>query len=470
MKYSTAALVTIAAVTLSSCASVPRDAGTRDVNQALALRGTPEVAWRASPAAADDESVRALLADGLTADDAVAIALVNSPRLQIALAELGVARADLIAASTVENPIFEFEIRYPGSPYRPLEFRLAQSLVGLMQLPRRRAIGRDAFESAQMRVSSEVLRFAGDVRSAYYDLLAAVQHVAHARTLFAASQLAADVALRQHAAGNITDLDLENEQAVYEQAKLDLSRAEREALLAREVLIRATGLRDASGDWQLPEAFPELPAEELPQETLEQIATEQRLDMAIARREVDLARRRVPLTRLEVLEETVIDFHFEREPSGERTRGPGIEFPIPIFDTGRAARSRAEAEYLRARHALAALEAEASSQLRSARASLAESRARVEYYRDVVVPRRQRIVELTKLQHNAMLVGIFQLLDAKKNETQALRDYVEAQREYWTARTDLDRALQGVADDTTFVPATTQGAGKRADVGSGGGH
>ena len=85
--------------------------------------------------------------------------------------------------------------------------------------------------------------------------------------------------------------------------------------------------------------------------------------------------------------------------------------------------------------------------MRAARATLAEARARVEYYRDVILPRRRRIVELTKLEHNAMLVGIFQLLQARQNEAEAESDFIEAQREYWSARTSLDRALQGIADD-----------------------
>jgi len=170
------------------------------------------------------------------------------------------------------------------------------------------------------------------------------------------------------------------------------------------------------------------------------------LDLAIARREVEIAQRSVPIARLAALGEVDVDVHFEREPSGEHTVGPGIELPIPIFNTGRAARTRAEAEYLRARHTLAALETESSSQLRAARATLDEARARVDYYRDVLLPRRRRIVELTKLEHNAMLVGIFQLLQARQNEAEAQSDYIEAQREYWSARTDLDRALQGIAE------------------------
>ena len=457
MKRNTAILSALAALLLTSCVSVPRDAGTNDVKEAIARRGCTSVEWSAQPSTTDHERVAAMLQDELTADEAVAVAMLNSPRLQVALAELGIARADLIEASTITNPVFEFEIRFPGDPYRPYELRLAQSLIELIQLPRRRALGRAAFDAAQMRVSSEVLRFGGDVRETYFELLAATQHVALSRAIHDSAQTAVEVAIRQHAAENITDLDLENEQALYEQAKLDLARAERQVLLAREALIRAMGLRNANAEWSVPAAFPDLPAAELKQQQLEQLAATQRLDLAIARRELEVAQRQVPVARLAMLEETVVDVHYEREPDGARTIGPGIEFPIPIFNTGRAGRTRAEAEFLRARHALNALESETASQLRAARATLAEARARVEYYRDVVVPRRARIVELTKLEHNAMLVGVFQLLQARQNELQARRDWIDAQREYWTARTDLDRALQGVARDTGEGPSPSAG-------------
>ncbi len=456
MKRLTTIFLGFFALTVTSCASVKRDAGVSEVQNAITTRGAPNVEWRAETTTTDHERVGAMLQDELTADEAVAIAMLNSPRLQVTLAEVGIARADLIEASTITNPVFEFEIRFPGEPFRPYELRLAQSLIELIQLPRRRALGRAAFDAAQMRVSSEVLRFAADVRSDYYDLLAATQHVALTRGIAGSAQAATEVALKQHGAENITDLDLENEQALYEQAKLDLARAEQRLVLSREMLVRNMGLRDESAEWKVPDAFPELPPEEMEQEQLEKLAASQRLDLAIARRELEIAERRVPIARLAMLEETLLDFHYEREPDGSRTAGPGIELPIPIFNTGRAARTRAEAEFLRARHTVNALTAESSSMLRSARTTLAEARARSEYYRDVIVPRRQRILQLTKLEHNAMLVGVFQLLQATQNEMQARRDFIEAQREYWSARSSLDRALMGITSDPSFSPASNQ--------------
>ena len=114
-------LLLMAAALLASCASVPRDAGLTEVQQAVSARTQQDVTLKP-----DDERLRAMLQDELTADEAVAIAMANNPRLQVTLAELGIARADLIEASTIANPIFEFELRVPGEPYRPYELRLAQ--------------------------------------------------------------------------------------------------------------------------------------------------------------------------------------------------------------------------------------------------------------------------------------------------------------------------------------------------------
>ena len=78
-----------------------------------------------------------------------------------------------------------------------------------------------------------------------------------------------------------------------------------------------------------------------------------------------------------------------------------------------------------------------------ARGKLLAARQLVDYYRDVVLPRRRRIVEQTQLEFNGMLVGVYQLLQAKQGEVSARRDFISARRDYWIARTELERALGG---------------------------
>lgn len=437
------------AVFFGGCASVPRDAGLSTVQERVGY----EVERRTTAATVDDERVRSMLQGTLDADRAVAVALINNPRLQVTLAELGIAQAELMEASTISNPVLELEARYPADPFRPYEITLAQSLIDLITLPRRRALGRLSFEAAQMRVSSEVLRFAAEVRDAYYSLLAASQSLSMTRTNAEVARTSADLAARQHMAGNITDLDLENEQAMYEQAKLDLARSEEQVLVARESLIRQMGIRDAATEFMIPNEFPPLPEQDPSVAEIDELLASRRLDITIATREADMARRSIRQSALHELGEVVIDVHHEREADGGRTTGPGIEFPIPIFNTGRAARTRAEAEYLRAVHRVAELTSRAGSEARTARQLLAAARARVEYYRDIVLPRRARIVELTKLEHNSMLIGVYQVLQARQNEANARREFIEAQRDYWSARTNLDRVLNGTGGAEFETPA-----------------
>src|SRR5438105_11933346 len=177
----------------AACISLPRDAGISDVRTAVSDRTAQTVEWT-DPTTSDDPRIRALLQDELTADRAVAVAVANSPRLQATLAELGIARADLLQASIVRNPLFEAEVRFPRDPFRPFELRVAQTLVDLIQLPRRRAIGRATFDAAKLRVTSEVVRFAADVRGQHSDLLAASQPVAQDRLNLEAAKASAALA------------------------------------------------------------------------------------------------------------------------------------------------------------------------------------------------------------------------------------------------------------------------------------
>ena len=59
------------------------------------------------------------------------------------------------------------------------------------------------------------------------------------------------------------------------------------------------------------------------------------------------------------------------------------------------------------------------------------------------MPLRHQIVQQNQLQFNAMQVGIFELLQSKQAEIDAGREYVEALKDYWVARAELERAVGG---------------------------
>ena len=105
--------------------------------------------------------------------------------------------------------------------------------------------------------------------------------------------------------------------------------------------------------------------------------------------------------------------------------------------------ARAQAKLRQAQQRYVALAVEIRSQVRAARNRMFSARSRVEYYRRVIIPLRHQIVEQTQLEYNAMLVGVFQLLQAKQGEIESGRAYVEALRDYWIARAELEKAVGG---------------------------
>jgi cobalt-zinc-cadmium efflux system outer membrane protein len=258
-----------------------------------------------------------------------------------------------------------------------------------------------------------------------------------------AQEAAAELARRQHAAGNISDLDLENEQSRYVQVKLDHARAQLDELTARERLVADLG-RVSRAELRLPDDFPVPPPVALTPQAAEEQAVARRLDMRIARAEIEAAESALSLSRTQVLDETTLGVHHEREPEGKSTIGPEIEVPIPIFDRGAADRTRARALLRQARQRLNALTVSARSEARAALERHREARARLEYIREVVLPRRERILNRTQLEYNAMLQGVFQLLEARQQLAGAQREEILAVRDDWIARTDLDTALLGV--------------------------
>ena len=108
-----------------------------------------------------------------------------------------------------------------------------------------------------------------------------------------------------------------------------------------------------------------------------------------------------------------------------------------------------------------ALAIEIRSQVRAARNRMAAVRARADYYRRVVLPLRAKVVDQTQLQFNGMFASVFQLLQAKQAQIDAGREYLESLRNYWIARSELEKAaggsLKGLSlDSPSTMPAATQ--------------
>jgi cobalt-zinc-cadmium efflux system outer membrane protein len=433
-------------VLTAGCANVPRDVGFGSVQNSVMDRTGHRVYWNKGTEADKEvaEVLDSLLQRELTPDSAVQIALLNNQNLQATYEDLGVAQAGLVEAGLLKNPTLSAEVRFPERPKLPFEIDVIGDFLDLFFLPlRKRAAGAE-FEAAKLRVTDAVLSMAAQTKGAFYRTQAAQQLIEMRRNIASATEASFEAAKKLHDAGNITDLALANEQALHEQAKIDLARAEAEALDVREELNSLMGVWGKNTDWKIAPRLPELPVSDIEPTGLESLAVSNRFDLAAVRRDVEAAAQRLGLTRSSaMIPEANASFHVSREPDGTQTMGPGIEVPLPIFNQGQGAIATAQARLRQSQRRYAALAVEIRSQVRRARNQMSAARDRAEYYQQVILPLRHQIVQQTQLQYNAMFVGVFQLLAAKKEEIDAGREYVEALREYWTARAELERAVGG---------------------------
>ena len=148
-----------------------------------------------------------------------------------------------------------------------------------------------------------------------------------------------------------------------------------------------------------------------------------------------------------MLSEAVLSVHSEREPDGKNTVGPSLEIPIPIFNQGDAQRARAFSLFRQSAAHFMEHAIEIRSDVRKSFTKMRTARKKAEYYQREILPLQARILEQTQLQYNGMFKSVFQLLEAKRKQIEAGEEFIEALKEYWLARTELELAIGGRIKD-----------------------
>lgn len=448
----------IAAVLLTGCASFSEDGGLNTVSALTQERTGQAVRWQTSPSATQtaemQSALQTLLAQPLTPDAVVQIALLNNKGLQAALAELGVAEADLVQAGRLRNPGFSFSRQRAGEDVE-IERSILFDLGGLLTMPIRMKIEGRRFEQAKLMAASRAVQLAADTRKAYFHAVAAQQSVRYAEQVLTAAQASAELAQRLNAIGNFSKLDQAREQVFYAEATAQLARARHNATAAREELTRLLGLWGEDTTFVLPERLPDLPKTPNDVRHIESLAIEQRLDVQMARHDAETTASALGLTKatrfINVLE---AGYTNKSETDSARANGYEVELVLPLFDWGGARVAKAEALYMQAVHRTADNAIRARSQVRQAYSAYRTSYDLAKHYRDEVVPLRKLISEEVLLRYNGMLASVFELLSDARDQISSVNAAIEAQRDFWIAETNLQAAINGTGGAPTAMRAS----------------
>lgn len=439
-------LVGLPLVLTSACASIDAGPSFDSVAATVAERSGAEPVW--SRTLADDEATeraaRELLQVPLDEAAAARVALLRNRALLGEIEELGIARADYAQATRLANPTLSASRRTSDSvPGTNVEVALVADLLDVLVQPARSRLAAVEFEAAKLRLGQTMLDLVAEARIAYFDLVAAGESLEQAALVRDLERAAAELARRQRAAGNLGEREVALYEAAEAEAAIDTTRAELAVSAARERLGVLLGVSMEDPAWTVARRLPEMPATEPELAGLEPQALASRLDLGAARFGVDLVGRALSLKRGTRFFPVGVEVGFssEKELDGARLRGPQIAIALPIFDTGAASIARLEAEERRARRQVEELALGIGSEVRLARGELLAARSLVETYQGVLLPKRRSVLEQTLLHYNMMLLGVYDLLVARREVTQASLAATAALRDYWAARVHLERAM-----------------------------
>ncbi len=455
----------------SACASTAGDAGFDDVRGDVRGRIGKHVVWNAGNAQ-DAEAAKAvdeLLAKPLTADAAVQVALLENRLLQAKYAELGVAQAELVQAGLLSNPVFDAALRFPAGGGKPeIDASVVTDFLKILFLPLRVRVARAEVEAAKLAVTGDVLDLAGETRAAYLELQADVQLVEMWQQIVQSTAASYEAAKALRAAGNTRDMDLDRERALHDRSLLQLADAQVAATGARERLNVLMGLWGERTSWTLSPRLPAIPKETVELADLESRAVAASLDLARARREIEATAFGLGVADASRLfsDAATAGATAERE-EGEWSVGPTVSLPIPLFDQGQGRVAEAQAR-LRGRLAgYYALAVQVRATARASAQAFLSARSKAIFYRDEVLPLATRLVNEAQRQYNAMQIGVFELLQEKERQIHAGRRLIEAQRDYWLTRADLQQLFDGrlprKAPKRSSQSSEESGTGSRGD-------
>lgn len=450
------------------------------------------------------QKVDALLADGLTVDEAVAVALLNNRQFQAAFHNIGVSRADLVQSGLFVNPSMNFMGRLPaGGGRADVEVSFAQDLVDLWQIPIRKKIAKAQLDAAIFEVAQQAVELAAEVRTAAYQILALRQSEATVRENLQLVKQSEELARRRFEAGESSQIDVNLARSNTIDMQLELLQIERESRLAEAALSRLLSLSNDDKTWVLQDKLPE-PGASFTAASLLETALTQRLDARAAEYRVTAADYEIRQAWLKVFPSFSMGYNLERmegralpgrkilsdtvhdsiaagaltaptiQSRAERQRdkrqeikylqGPEFSATLPLWDQNQAQIAKARYQAEQRRKEYENVLDEVASQVKRAEITLGKVREIVQFYREQALPQSTASLDIARRLYQAGEQGIVIVIEAQESLINRRRAYVRVLGEYAAALAEVERAIGGRLPASTT--ATSQPSGSSSLAGT----
>ncbi len=385
-----------------------------------------------------------LLQEKICLEQAVWIALVQNPRLQALYESLGLAKAQLAQAGLLPNPFVAFSYRF-STKHAPdlIDIGLFQNFLDVVLIPKKKRVASFEIEATKAEVVRGVLKVIAETKKAFFSLQATEEILSLQYEKVLAAECMVEAAAKLYRAGNLRELEVSEFQLFLDQEKLVLLDLEIQKEEERERLQVLMGLCGHEDLWEIDAYLRPISdgGEDLGR--AECTALEKNLKLDQIRNEVGALAARYGIERTAIIFPQV-----ELGVSGEREEGvwfvgPALALSIPIFDFGQAIGAAARADLQRLWNLYSATSLEVASTARKLTRHLQLLRAQVASIEERAIPHAKEVTAQTLLQHNAMQLGVFHLLEAKRRELEERSHLVEKKRMYWMSHADFEELMRG---------------------------
>ncbi|RYY90848.1 MAG: TolC family protein [Chitinophagaceae bacterium] len=379
--------------------------------------------------------------DGISADEAVSIALWNNAQFQVDLAAIPLAQADLTEAAMVPNPLLRYLAptgAVAASGYINFAFDF------LFQRQRRIAAARvEGVRSRELAVQRGygLIR---DVQVAYTEALFARERFAIMDELHQLRAQMAQLAASRLRNGDISELEVSTVRADSAIAADDRLRAALDTMLRRNSLNILLGLRPDTVLVLQPAAFPDSAAT-VPTAYLD-LAFSYQPELRAAQLAIESAGKRLGWERSRILAFTAtLNFQHLPDKGGSawtpNTFNPGVQLELPLFsrNQGRIARARAELEaasyqYIALRQRVALEAANTFDRYRQAWSSY-------RIWSQETLPRLEEAVRLSQSAYRNGDISYLPVLEAQRQLQQARLRRAELQAEIGRSLGNINYAI-----------------------------
>jgi cobalt-zinc-cadmium efflux system outer membrane protein len=376
------------------------------------------------------------LADGLAEDEAVAIALWNNAAFQADLAALGLARADVVEAGLLRNPVFS--LLFPLGP-KQLEATVTWPLEAFWQRPRRVAAAQLELERVTESLVQNGLNLARDVRIAFADLALASERARIASEQVRERGQIVEIVAARFRAGDIGELETSASRLDARLAEEQAARFTHEAALTGVRLRSLLGME--SGEPAFVTAFSTAePNVTVSLQELVKTALAARPELRAAELAMEAAGQRAKWERSKVLALAgIIDANGEGKKGFEA--GPGLQVEFPIFHRNKGGITRAEAELERAARQYAAVRQRIVMEVQEAYAQFTQSREALLLWRARMLPPIEEDIGRAQKAYEAGDVAWLYVLETTRRLTEARLHEVDVKAGLQRAAAQLDRSV-----------------------------